>query len=61
MVLVPLAVNPLSEEGSCTAIQAKVVPATLEVKLTRVVGIAEHTDCVSGVLVTRAVGLTVIV
>ena len=58
IVLVPLAVKPLTPAVP-VAVQAKVAPATLEVKVTKLVELPEQIVCVSGVLLTVGFGLTV--
>jgi len=57
IVPVPLAAKPVTP-AVALAVHAKVVPATLEVSVTRVVLPPEQMVWVSGVLVTAGVGLT---
>ena len=57
IVLVPLAVKPLTPVLP-VAVQAKVAPVTLEVKVTKVVALPEQIVCVRGVLLTVGIGLT---
>jgi hypothetical protein len=61
MVLVPVAVKPVKLTGVGVAVHVKVAPVTFDVKDTSVVKLPEQTDWVIGVLVTSAVGFTVIV
>ena len=58
MVPVPLAVNP-DTPAVAVAVQAKVAPVTLEVKVTKVVALPEQIVCVRGLLLTVGIGLTV--
>ena len=58
--LVPLAVNPETPAVD-EAVQAKVVPVTFEVRVTRAEFPPEQIVCVNGELETAGVGLTVIV
>ena len=60
-MLVPLGVKPVKETGIGVAVHENVVFRTLEVNVTIVDGLPEHTDCDNGMLVTRAVGFTVMV
>ena len=60
MVLVPLAVKP-DTPAVAVAVQAKVVPLTLDVSVTSVVLAPEQMVCVNGVFVTVGDGLTVTV
>ena len=53
----PLAVKP-ETPAVAVAVQAKVVPETLEVRVTRVVLDPEQMDCDNGELVTDGKGLT---
>ena len=57
MVLVPLAVKP-ETPAVAVAVQAKVVPVTLEVRVTSVVFAPEQMVCDNGVLVTVGKGFT---
>jgi hypothetical protein len=57
MVLVPLDVKPVTPVVA-VAVQAKVVPATPDVRVTSVVFALEQMVCVSGELVTVGNGFT---
>jgi hypothetical protein len=57
MVLVPLAVKP-DTPAVAVAVHAKVVPLTLEVRLTAVVLAPEQMVCDNGEFVTDGFGLT---
>ena len=57
MVLVPLAVKP-ETPAVAVAVQAKVVPATPEVRVTSVVLAPEQMVCDNGELVTVGFGFT---
>lgn len=60
IVKVPVALNPVSVAGFAVAVQEKVAPETFEVNVTKLVGLPEQTDWVSGLLLTDGFGLTVI-
>ena len=60
IVKVPVALNPVSVAGLAVAVQEKVAPETFEVNVTKLVGLPEQTDWVSGLLLTDGLGLTVI-